>query len=83
MTMPNLLVILIACSALLSLIFFIATAAALRKKKLFISALRLLLALFALSLTGLFGMIVIATHGYRALPHEEIAAVVKTEPTFF
>ena len=26
-------------------------------------------------------MIVIATEGYRALTHEEIAAVVKTEPT--
>jgi hypothetical protein len=27
------------------------------------------------------GMIVIATAGYRALTYEEIAAVVKTEPT--
>jgi hypothetical protein len=79
--MPNLLVILIACAALLSLIFFIATVASLRKKKLFSSAFRFVLALFALSLAGLFGMIVIATTGYRALTHEEIAAVVKTEPT--
>ena len=78
--MPNILVILIACSALLSLIFFIATVAALRKKKLFSSAFRFLLALLALSSAGLLGMIVIATEGYRALTHEEIAAVVKTEP---
>lgn len=78
--MPNILFILIACSALLSLIFFIATVAALRKKKLFSSAFRFLLALLALSLTGLFGVIVISTVGYRALTHEEIAAVVKTEP---
>jgi hypothetical protein len=80
MTMPNILVILILCSALLSLIFFITTVAALRKKKLFSSAFRFVLALFALSLAGLFGMIVIATEGYRALTYEEIAAVVKTEP---
>jgi hypothetical protein len=80
MTMPNILIILIACSALLTLIFFIATVAALRKKKLFSSAFRFLLALLALSSAGLLGMIVIATEGYRALTHEEIAAVVKTEP---
>ena len=47
--MPNILVILIACSALLSLIFFIATVAALRKKKLFSSAFHFLLALLVLS----------------------------------
>lgn len=80
MTMPNILFILIACSAILSLIFFIATVAALRKKKIFSSAVSLLLALLALSLIGLFGMIVISTEGYRALTHEEIAAVVKIEP---
>jgi hypothetical protein len=81
MTMPNILFILIACAALLSLIFFIATVAALRKKELFSSAFRFLLALLALSLAGFLGMIVIATAGYRALTYEEIAAVVKTEPT--
>jgi len=79
--MPNILVILITCAALLSLIFFIATVASLRKKELFGSAFRFILALLALSLAGLFGMIVIATAGYRALAYEEIAAVVKTEPT--
>jgi hypothetical protein len=79
--MPNILIISIACAVLLSLVFFIATAASLRKKELFTSAFRFLLALFALSLAGLLGMIVVATAGYRALTHEEIAAVVKTEPT--
>ena len=79
--MPNILVILIASSALLSLIFFIATAAALRKKKLFSSTFRFLLALLALSFSGLLGIIFITTVGYRALTYEEIAAVVKTEPT--
>ena len=79
--MPNIVVILIACSALLSLLFFISTMAAVRKKKLLSSSFRLLLALLSLSMAGLFGMIVIATAGYRALTYEEIAAVVKTEPT--
>jgi hypothetical protein len=81
MTMPNILVILIACAALLSLIFFIATLAALRKKELFSSAFRFLLTLLSLLSAGLLGTIVIATAGYRALTYEEIAAVVKTEPT--
>ena len=81
MTMPNIIVLLIACSALVSLVFFIATVAALQKKKLFSSAFRFLLALLALLSAGLLGVIVIATEGYRVLTHEEIAAVVKIEPT--
>jgi hypothetical protein len=79
--MSNLLVILSASAILLSLIFFTATIAAFRKNKLFSSAFRFLLALLSLSSVGLLGMIVIATEGYRALTHEEIAAVVQTEPT--
>ena len=78
--MPNTLALLIACSALLSLLLFISTITALRKMKLVSSAYRLLLALLALAAAGLFGMIVISTEGYRALTHEEVAAVVKTEP---
>ena len=78
--MPDILFILIACSALVSLVFFIAALAALRKKNLFSSVFRLLFALLALSSAGLFGMIVMATEGYRALTHEDVAAVVKTEP---
>jgi hypothetical protein len=81
MTMPSILAILIACAALLSLIFLIATVAALRKKELLSSAIRFLLTLLALSSAGLLGMIVIATAGYRALTYEEVAAVVRTEPT--
>lgn len=80
MTMPGIVVVLIACLALLSLVLFIATVAALRKRKLFGSAVRFLLALLALSSAGLLGTIVVATEGYRALTHEEIAAVVRTEP---
>ena len=78
--MPDILVIAIACSALAGLIFFMATVAALRKKKFFSSAFRFLLVLLALSTAGLLGMIVIATEGYLALTHEATAAIVKTEP---
>ncbi|MEW6333936.1 MAG: hypothetical protein AB1558_06675 [Thermodesulfobacteriota bacterium] len=78
--MPDAVVIAIAFLALLSLFFFIATVAALRRRKLFGSAVRFLLALVALLSGGLLGTIAVATGGYRALTHEEIAAVVRTEP---
>lgn len=78
--MANLLILLIIGSGLLSLLFFIATFAALRKKKFMSSIIRLLVALLTLSLAALFGTINIATQGYRALTHEETAAIVKVEP---
>jgi hypothetical protein len=77
--MANLLILLIIGSGLLSLLFFIATFAALRKKKFMSSIIRLLVALLTLSLAALFGTITIATQGYRALTHEETAAIVKVE----
>lgn len=77
--MANLLILLIIGSGLLSLLFFIVTFAALRKKKFMSSIIRLLVALLTLSLAALFGTITIATQGYRALTHEETAAIVKVE----
>ena len=74
------LVLLTIGSGLLSLLFFMMTFRAIRKKKVIRSAIRLLSALLCLSLAALFGTITIATQGYRALTHEEIAAVVRTEP---
>jgi hypothetical protein len=64
----------------LSLGFFFMSIMALKKKRLFGLAANLMLALLMLSLAGLFGMISLATQGYRALTQEEVAAVVKTEP---
>jgi len=78
--MENLLVFLTAVSGVLSVIFFIVTFQALRRKKVFSSMIRLLFALLCLALAGLFGTIAVATQGYRALTHEEIAAEVRTEP---
>ncbi len=78
--MGKLLVLLTIGSGLLSVLFFIVTFRAIRNKKVISSTIRLLSALLCLSLAVLFGTITIATQGYRALTHEEIAAVVKTEP---
>ena len=78
--MPNLLMSLIIGCGLLSLLFFVAAFMAIRRRKPISSIIRLLCALLSLSLAALFGTITIATQGYRALTHEEIAAVVRTEP---
>jgi len=78
--MENLLVLLTAVCGVLSILFFIVTFKAVRKKKIISSTVRLLCALLCLSLALLFGTISIAVKGYRALTHEEIAAVVRTEP---
>jgi hypothetical protein len=78
--MPNLLMLLIIGCGLLSLLFFIATFMAIRKKKLLSFTIRLLVALLCLALAALFGTITVATKGYLALTHEETAAIVKTEP---
>jgi len=78
--MGNLLVLLTVVSGVLSILFFIVTFKAIRKKKVINSTIRLLCALLCLSFALLFGTISIATQGYRALTHEETVAVVRTEP---
>ncbi len=67
--------------ALLGLIFLIMTIAALKKRKLFGSAFKFVIALLMISLSALFGAISIAIQGYHALTLEELAAIVKIEPT--
>ena len=79
MIMEKLLLLLAIGCGILSILFFIVTFRAIRKKKVISSMVRLLWALLSLSLAALFGTITIATQGYRALTHEEVAAVVKTE----
>jgi len=78
--MDNLFVLLTVVSAVLSILFLIITFKAIRKKKVISSTIRLLCALLCLSFALLFGTISIAVQGYRALTHEEIAAIVRTEP---
>lgn len=78
--MDNLLALLTVISGVLSILFFVVTFKAIQKKKIISSTIRLLCALLCLSLAALFGMISIAIQGYRALTHEDIAAVVRTAP---
>jgi hypothetical protein len=65
----------------LSVLFFIAAVAAMKKGQLFGTVTSFVLSMLLLTLAALFGTFTIATQGYRALIHEEMAAVIKTEPT--
>jgi hypothetical protein len=67
--------------ALLGLIFLIMTIIALKKRKLFGTAMNCVITLLMISLCTLFGTISIALQGYHALTREELAAIVKVEPT--
>ena len=74
--MPNLLVLIMIGFGLMSLIFFIFTFMAIRKKKLIRSTIRLLTSLLCLVLAALFGTITVSTKGYIALKLEETSAIV-------
>ena len=67
--------------ALLGFIFLIMTIVALKKRKLFGTTMNFVSALLMVSLSALFGTISIAIQGYHALTREELAAIVKVEPT--
>ena len=79
--MPKTLVIIAILFALLSLISMIAAIGALKKGKIFGTAMKFIITLLMLSLAALFGTISISIQGYRALTKEELAAVVNVEPT--
>jgi len=79
--MSNPLVIIALFFALLALICLIAAILALKKGKLFGMAMKFIITLLLLSLAALFGTISISIQGYQALTKEELAAVVKIEPT--
>jgi len=81
MILSNPLVVVAMVFALLGLIFLIMTSVALKKRKLFSTAMNFVIALLMISLFALFGTISIAIQGYRALTREELAATVKVEPT--
>lgn len=79
--MTNILVILTALFAILALLGLMASIRGLRKRRLFLSALVIIVTMLMLSLSALFGTISISIQGYRALTKEELAAVVQIEPT--
>ena len=67
--------------ALLGLIFLVIAIAALKKRKVFGTAMSFVIGLLMLSLSALCGTISIAIQGYHALTREELAAIVKIVPT--
>ncbi len=79
--MPDTLTIGVIVLAALSLVLFVTTAVALRKRRYLSTLLRGLTALALLGLAGLVGTLGLAVQGYRALTHEEVAATVRVEPT--
>src|SRR5271169_883294 len=81
MIMSNPLVIITILFAMLALFFLIAAIVALRKGKLFGMAMKFISMLLMLSLAAFFGTVSISLQGYQALTKEELAAVVKIEPT--
>jgi hypothetical protein len=81
MIMSNPLVIITILFAMLALFFLIAAIVALRKGKLFGMAMKFIIMLLMLSLAAFLGTVSISLQGYHALTKEELAAVVKIEPT--
>ncbi len=78
--LPNPPIVITMFFAFLGLIFLIIAIAALKKRKMFGTAMSFMLALLMLSLFALFGTVSIAIQGYNALTREELAARVNVEP---
>ena len=79
MTQPT--VVATALAALLAALLLASGALALKRRHLWVAGLGTLLGLLLLSLSGLFATLSVSIQGYRALTHEELAAVVRTRPT--
>jgi hypothetical protein len=79
--LPNPLIVVAVLFALLGLIFLVMTIVVLKKRKLFGTAMNFVIALLMITLSTLFGIISMAIQGYHALTKEELAAIVKVEPT--
>lgn len=81
--MPAPLVAIAVAFVIVSVALFSAAGAALRQRRWLGSGARGLLAALFLALALLAATISVAIRGYRALTHEEVAAVVRTEPLGF
>lgn len=79
--MSSLLLILAVVAGVLALGFFAAGLRALRRRRYVASAADGIVAALFLLCGVLLGVITIATQGYRALTHEELAATVEVRPT--
>jgi len=78
--MPDILWWLAALFALAGAALVMAAWAALRRRRPLRMSLRLLLALVFLAVAATCGAIALGVQGYRALTHEDVAAVVRTQP---
>jgi hypothetical protein len=78
--MPDILWWVAVLFAIVGVAMFIAAGTALRRRRPLRMSLRLLLALMFLAVAAACGAIALGVQGYRALTHEEIAAMVRTEP---
>jgi hypothetical protein len=78
--MPDSLAAVVYGAALFALIFLVLALISVRRRRWLRLAGHVVVALFFLAVAGLFGTIGIAVQGYRALTHEEVAAVITTEP---
>jgi hypothetical protein len=79
--MTTLPLILAVAAAVLALGFFAAGLRALRRRRVLSSAAEVLVALLLFAVAGFFGVVTVATQGYRALTREELAATVEVQPT--
>jgi hypothetical protein len=78
--MPDILWWVAALFAIVGVAMVIAAGTALRRKRPLRMSLRLLLALMFLAVAAASGAIALGVQGYRALTHEEVAVVVRTDP---
>ena len=78
--MPDILWWVAVLFAIVGAAMIIAAGTALRRRRPLRMSLRLLLALVFLAVAAASGAIALGVQGYRALTHEEIAAMVRTEP---
>jgi hypothetical protein len=78
--MPDSLAAVAYGAALFALIFLVLALVALRRRRWLRMAGHVVVGLLFLAIAGLFGTIGIAVQGYRTLTHEEVAAVITTEP---
>lgn len=78
--MPDSLAAVVYGAALFALIFLALALVSARRRRWLRLTGHVVIAFLFLALAGLFGTVGIAVHGYRALTHEEVAAVITTEP---
>jgi len=81
MNVADPLTLIMVAFALISAVFTVMALVAVRRRRVIGTAMAMLLGLLCLTLAALAGSVSLATHGYRALTHEVVAARVATRVT--